>query len=269
MRRFFFIVLPLLFLTLLASAFQDQLHLLGGRIGSYFSILKPTKMSSYEIEMSNLKTENALLKEIIHQLREEANYPKKEGALWVGARVIFREPAAWGCYIWIDKGYQNGEGIVALFSPVVLGENLLGMIDFISDTVSRVCLITHSKLSIAVEIEGRLSQPVLGEICGGGYPLWRKELTLLQGLIFNYPYLVYHRKNRDLLITSGQDGVFPRGLKVGVITDIEEVKEGAISTPLKAKSLALEEGSLAYVQVLSAIKQSSGTSPAASALKAY
>ena len=66
------------------------------------------------------------------------------------AKVIFRDPALWSNCLWIDLGEQNNETlekvIVALNSPVVIGDSLIGIIDYVGKKKSRVRLITDPGL---------------------------------------------------------------------------------------------------------------------------
>lgn len=54
-------------------------------------------------------------------------------------RVIFRDPAHWGSSCWINIGKHHG---VKKNSPVVCGKVVVGLVDFVGETQSRVRLIT-------------------------------------------------------------------------------------------------------------------------------
>jgi cell shape-determining protein MreC len=70
------------------------------------------------------------------------------------ARVLYRDPSAWSSTCWIDVGEENngalGRQIVAKHSPVVLGNALIGVVEYVGKRQSRVRLITDSGLKIAV-----------------------------------------------------------------------------------------------------------------------
>lgn len=72
----------------------------------------------------------------------------------IPAKVIFREPGNWSNYIWINVGEEDNqrlqETVIAKNSPVLLGNSVVGVIDLISKTQSRVRLITDNRLTIAV-----------------------------------------------------------------------------------------------------------------------
>ena len=54
----------------------------------------------------------------------------------------------------------------------------------------------------------------------------------------------------DLLVTTGMDGVFPSGLKVGEVVDVEPLKEGDCYYELTAKPTCNHIDELSYVFVL-------------------
>ena len=70
------------------------------------------------------------------------------------ARVVFREPSSWSSSLWINVGERDNESlgkqIVAKNSPVVSGSALVGIVEFVGRTQSRVRLITDARLAPAV-----------------------------------------------------------------------------------------------------------------------
>lgn len=70
------------------------------------------------------------------------------------ARVVFRDPSSWNSSLWIDVGERDnqrvGEKIVAKNSPVVLGPSLVGIVEYVGRSHSRVRLITDSALHPSV-----------------------------------------------------------------------------------------------------------------------
>ncbi|NBU62870.1 MAG: rod shape-determining protein MreC, partial [Chlamydiae bacterium] len=54
----------------------------------------------------------------------------------------------------------------------------------------------------------------------------------------------------DLLVTTGLDGIFPRGLHVGVVTKIDPLKEGGYAYGLSATPSVHELQYLDNVQIL-------------------
>ncbi|MBS0606525.1 MAG: hypothetical protein KF898_01800 [Parachlamydiales bacterium] len=114
-----------------------------------------------------------------------------------------------------------------------------------------------------------------GELYGSSSPLWRSRSQVLKGVGFNYDFsdregasrdlrtgIVYgHPQNRyaepvsilntgDLLVTTGFDGVFPPGLRVAIVSKVEQLKEGASSYEIEAVSTAGNLDELSHVFVL-------------------
>lgn len=139
-------------------------------------------------EIQRLRLENTLLHNEISQLKDamkqelklisqlsstkESNIPKNAGALLkkrhrlelqrllqlqleaVPAKVIFRSPSSWNSSIWINVGNTTntalGREVIAKNSPVVVGNSLVGVIDYVGKQQARVRLITDSGLSPSV-----------------------------------------------------------------------------------------------------------------------
>lgn len=71
-------------------------------------------------------------------------------------KVIFREPASWSSSFWINVGEQIngalGKQVIAKNSPVVVGPNLIGVVEYVGQKRSRVRLITDSGLVPSVRV---------------------------------------------------------------------------------------------------------------------
>lgn len=112
-----------------------------------------------------------------------------------------------------------------------------------------------------------------GELHGRSKPLWRSSGQLLQGIGFNYDFAddeggardlrtgklvstfddspsVPLLKVNDLLVTTGMDGVFPPGLHVAEVVQIDLLKEGSYTYELIAKPTAGKLDNLTTVFVL-------------------
>ena len=72
----------------------------------------------------------------------------------VPAKVIFREPASWSSSVWISVGEKDngtlGQIVIAKNSPVLLGSSLIGVVEYVGKTQSRVRLITDAHLNPSV-----------------------------------------------------------------------------------------------------------------------
>jgi cell shape-determining protein MreC len=72
----------------------------------------------------------------------------------VPAQVVFREPCSWSSSVWINVGEKQnralGKQVVAKNSPVLVGATIVGVIEYVGDSSSRVRLVTDSRLTSAV-----------------------------------------------------------------------------------------------------------------------
>lgn len=194
------------------------------------------------------------------------------------ARVIYRSANSWNSSFWINVGDLDNDQlptpIISKNSPVVIGDALVGVIDYVGKKQSLVRLITDSGLTPSVRVSRKGILLAKGEIKGQSLPLWRSRSQTLLGIGFNYDFAdaegpardlrtgeVLDSKSlatpillhQDLLITTGLDGVFPPGLKVGTVTKIKPLKEGDYYYELEAKPAAENLSELSLVFVLPSI----------------
>lgn len=113
-----------------------------------------------------------------------------------------------------------------------------------------------------------------GELRGSSPPLWRSQNQLLKGIGFNYDFADQYGpardlrtgeaqeedlppcsiiEEKDLLLTTGMDGVFPPGFLVGRVTKIHMLKEGDYYYELEAYPTAGNLNELTTVFVLAPV----------------
>jgi len=264
-----FVLLLILILTLPLSILNPLREtLMGGWLSMYSQSLSlyetlfpPSKFEekkqSLEREVAKLKSELILAK---NQARRKVNE----------AEVIYRQKANWNETLWISQG----TGSVKKLSPVLQGDVLIGIIDYVGRNQSRVRLITDPKLSPSVrakrEVAGRAWLLAKGELEGMLDIQGRQSGTLFKGSGFNYDFPDSEGPARDLrtgalseggseipiiktddiLVTTGLDGLFPKGLKVAKVTKVKPLKEGDFYYEIEAKSLMGNLNDLKWVTVI-------------------
>jgi len=87
----------------------------------------------------------------------------------IPAKVIFRDPASWSSSVWINVGQKTneslGKSIVAKNSPVVIGDALIGVVEYVEKNQSRVRLITDSGLVPSVRaVRGKSQDRFLAKL---------------------------------------------------------------------------------------------------------
>jgi len=280
-------------------------------IKSFVSTPRDTNQTRMSEEQQKLQLDNTLLKTEIAYLKEKIEYEiqlleelKKtnnnesgglsftkfieenqsqlqriaEGKLQaLPARVIFRPPASWNQFLWIDIGETANGGqkaiAIAKNSPVVVGNAIIGVVDFVGQDQARVRLVTDPGLNASVRVQRDGIFLAKGEIHGSGKPHHHTEKALLAGTGFNYDYedeagpardlrtgeaigaafkaaSIHIVKNGDLLVTTGMDGVFPPNLSVARVTHVFPLKEGDYFYELDAVPTAGNLHHLSLVFVL-------------------
>lgn len=217
------------------------------------------------------------------------------------ATVLFRSAHSWNSSLWIDIGQEDnpkeGPKIIGKNSPVLCGDSVVGVIDYVGKKASLVRLITDSGLTPSVRVArgaagSAASYLAKGELQGHGEPLWRTPGKLLHGSGFQYDFKDSHGPARDLrtgapidpkgeyepkdtvpliqegdlLVTSGLDGIFPEGLKIAQVHSISPLREGAFAYDLLAAPTAGDLLDLTYVFVLPPQKFSQEELPSATDL---
>lgn len=139
---------------------------------------------------------------------EEAGPPRT----YVGARVIgVRLGTAGLQLLTLDRGSADG---VARMMPVVVAEGVVGRIHSALEHSSEVLVMTDRNSSIAVRVERTRAR---GNVRGLGKPDAAK---------LDYALRTEDMIEGDNLVTSGTDGVYPRGLPVGRATRLTRSANG-------------------------------------------
>ncbi len=96
-----------------------------------------------------------------------------------------------------------------------------------------------------------------GEIMGSSAPFWRSRGPLLKGVGFNFDYPDEEGKSSlpllqegDFLVTSGLDGVFPPGLRVGTVAKVQAPHSGGYAYEIEVRPAAPNLNDLQTVFIL-------------------
>ncbi len=131
---------------------------------------------------------------------------------YVGARVIgVRLGTAGRQVISVDRGSDAG---VARMMPVVIADGVVGRVSSVSASTADVLVLTDSTSSIAVRVDRTRAR---ANVRGLGKPDAAK---------LEYALRTEDMIEGDVLVTSGTDGVFPRGLPVGKVTQLNRTGHG-------------------------------------------
>lgn len=173
--------------------------------------------ASYEMrirEDNRLRTEIARLEELL-RLPSYGEFRSEP------ARVVRRDFNAWWQRIIIRKGRNHG---ILVGSPVIYSGGLAGRVVEVHATSSVVELISSPGLRLAAVFDGD-DRPVSFQ--GGVNP----PLRPAQGLLEFVPLdLFATAASPRALVTSGLGGVFPPGLTVGQVVQLDASTDGLFKT---------------------------------------
>lgn len=175
--------------------------------------------------------ENAQLRQLI-AWQKQAPWKSKL------ARVIARDPANWWRSIQIDIGSRDG---VQVNQPVVTMEGLIGRVSALGDSRSTVILVGDPALRISAVIQETRET---GVILSGSSGALEADMVDL-----GYLSRTSNAKPGQTVMTSGDGGIFPKGILIGRIADTRSVRFG-IATEARVR-LAANISRLEEVWVIS------------------
>jgi rod shape-determining protein MreC len=173
----------------------------------------------------NLKLEEA--KRENERLRKVLDFTKADPLPTMVAEVVGLGGSSQYQILTIDKGERDG---IRKGMAVVAPEGVVGKVLTITPTSAFVLLITDANLKVAVESQRTRARAT---VHGSGENKRFKLDMAERSSLF---------EDGDILVTSGTDGVFPKGLKVGRVTNIDRTRSGwylsaEVDTELKLSRL--------------------------------
>jgi len=121
----------------------------------------------------------------------------------IAAHVVGRAPNYLSNLLYVDRGSSSG---IVVDSPALSGDGVVGRVILTSPHNSQIQLITNADASIGVMVERTRSPGVLR---GSGNDL----------LSLNYISNTEPIEAGDVVVSSGLDGIYPKGLSVGRIVE--------------------------------------------------
>lgn len=134
----------------------------------------------------------------------------------LGARVMVRDYGSWTDTMIVDRGEDSG---ITKYMPVIVPKGLVGFVSEVYPDSARVQLITDPRTSVSALVQ-RPKSRIMALVKGNG--------SRVQDLSFTGLAREADIVKEDVLITSGYGGVYPHGLLIGTITEVDDVKGEAI-----------------------------------------
>lgn len=126
----------------------------------------------------------------------------------LGARVTARAPSFLSNLVYIDRGSRQG---VRVDAPVLSGEGIVGRVLLVSADQAQVQLISNPDAAIGVMLEQSRTPGVLS---GTGDAL----------LELNYIGNTDPVAVGEVVLSSGLDGIFPKGMSIGRVVEVARGK---------------------------------------------
>ncbi|MCL5986605.1 MAG: rod shape-determining protein MreC [Actinobacteria bacterium] len=202
------------FILLISSPIQIGITRITTPVGDFlssipelFSLREENLLLQKEIEV--LRAENARLREQEienEQLRKLLKSVEQTDFEVKLAYVIGRSPINWRAIVIIDVGANDG---IQIGMPVISSAGLVGKVIEVSNKAAEVQLIIDQYSSISARDQ---STRIVGLIEGNinrmiNFNLIAKDQSIAKG---------------DIVVTSGFGGVFPKGILIGEVEDVQD-----------------------------------------------
>lgn len=156
-----------------------------------------------------LESDNSRLREVEHEverLRELVQGAEAAHVTGVAAEVIGYDPSNWIQAVTVNRGSVDG---VVQGMPAVQGNYLVGKVIGVGRRTSQVLLLLDPTSGVDALIQ---TSRVRGVVEGSGR----------SGALLQYISPQETVKVGERIVTSGMDGVFPKGLVIGVVSEVEK-----------------------------------------------
>jgi rod shape-determining protein MreC len=138
------------------------------------------------------------------------SFKERSGYGVIAASVVGRDATSWFKSVWVDAGADDG---VTKNMPVAVSDGLVGRVLRQYPGTSRVLLITDPGSAVSCIIERSRDTGIL---VGQGSELCRLQYVAAHASIVP----------GDLVVASGLDGVYPKGMPVGVVVQASKAATG-------------------------------------------
>jgi rod shape-determining protein MreC len=149
-------------------------------------------------QLSEFRTENERLRSLLNFVSET----ELQGTV---ARVVGSDPSGWVKGVTIDKGSSSG---VTVGMAAVVARGVVGQVVAASLNSARILLIADHASGVDAIVQG---SRVRGVVEGSGSQVCE----------LRYVTRDYQVKPGEMVLTSGMDGVYPKGLLIGTVAAVE------------------------------------------------
>jgi rod shape-determining protein MreC len=196
-------------------------------VGSWYGFLVRTDQENQRLkdEVEHLRLDNSILNELLlenERLRASLDFQKLQPLSAITVQVIGKALSPASNTLTINKGSDNG---IRKDMAVITSTGVVGKIQTVLPGTAKVLLLTDPGSTIAVRVQRN------------------REEGLLEGKLANcaLKYVSYYAdiQDGDLLVTSGLDGIYPKGLAVATVVKVTKREANAFQTVVAEPSVRL------------------------------
>jgi len=169
-----------------------------------FSALSSARLEELEIMVNRLELENGQLK---NKISIDTTEFRSSNFKLLKARISGRDPSNINGYLYIDKGKEQG---LFVNQPVISISGLIGRVKFVGD---------HHSIVETIENQGFAVSGL--DIKSGIHGIIKQRVSL----IFDYVRATNEIDIGDSIYTSGMSEIFPAGILIGTVQEIQQAKD--------------------------------------------
>ena len=177
--------------------------------------------------MEQLKLENSITNELLvenERLRDLLGFKKLQPLNSVTAQVIGRESSPSSRTVTINRGADDG---LVKDMVMITAAGVVGKVQTVLPGTAKVILLTDPASTVAVRVQRN------------------REEGLLEGKLEScaLKFVSYYAdiQEGDLLVTSGLDGIYPKGLPVATVVKVTKREANAFQTVIARPVVGLSQ----------------------------
>ncbi|MGG5462784.1 rod shape-determining protein MreC [Clostridium sp. B9] len=192
---------------------SDKVH----DVFDFFYNFSDVKNENDELKKKNLELENKLveyneLKRQNEVLRDVVDFTKENGQYkYVGTNIIGKSGDSFVEGYTIDKGSNDG---IKKDYIVISPNGLVGVVTEVHSSWSKIQTLLNENVAVAAVVEGESNS---GDGIVKGYRVGNEMQVEITNLPMNSTI-----KKGDVVVTSGLGGYYPKGLRIGEVTSVQE-----------------------------------------------
>ncbi len=166
-------------------------------------------------ENIRLREENLAYRRLqqLTEFMQQSEYPMVVG------KIIGRDTTSWAITIFVDKGSSSG---IKKDMPVITVKGVVGKVIETAPVVSKVILMQDPGFAISALIQRSRAQ---GVVVGQ----FHSDFCIMKYLSGEDDV-----RTGDIVLSSGEGGIFPKGLSIGVVT-LVRIKENGLALEAEVK----------------------------------